>query len=482
MKQTISVFLLVFVLLGVAQAQETKYISGGIARELALGGNPGNSSMMDYTDVYLNPAWAIKYGDFVYSELGYNFAGYSASGQTIGFTYAVTSGLAVGLSVGRQEGPFFAVNSYGPQFTGTVNGHALNVDNSDYFLGGFNAVLTSAGYTAISSANLRPLQAYAAMKLAALTVGASIYRVSWSATNDYSAAPTDPVNTKEEVSAGQTGIKLGALLDMDVMLLDVSALLRINSATAKYTPPPVTPPALSNNQEIDATGTELALNARLFMKLSDKFTLVPMARFSTFGYEPEGKEAVAPGFKLLGKPVKYGRTEFEAGVGANITIPGGHVFAGLSLESISLKREVTTFIATPAASVAQDTSKTQTTKYTASVLSLPKINVGAEFDIASWLTGRLGYFKSFASRTMSYEPPGGLRKEETSGTFDYAYCPPYNLATSAQQLLSVGLGIHFDRLSFDGYLCEQWLSNGPYIVSGVGTAMFGVISMSYSFH
>jgi hypothetical protein len=297
-----------------------------------------------------------------------------------------------------------------------------------------------------------------------MTLGASFYRVSYSATQDYTA-PGNTTNTKDELSVGQTGFKAGMLLDMDVMLLDASALLRMNSATGKSTPP-----APATSDEIKATGTELALNARLFIKISDKFTFVPMARFSNFGYEPESITAGQAGSL---KPNKYGRTEIEFGVGSNITVPGGRVFAGLSLESISLKNDVTTLVGAGPA--------TQTTKYTTSVLSLPKVNLGAEFEIASWLTGRLGYFKAYATGTTSTEAPAPALKQEYTETVEFKYMPACSLAV-ADQLLSLGVGLHFDRLSIDGYLCEEWLADGIYIASGRANAMFGVLSMSYRFN
>jgi hypothetical protein len=469
MKKSISLFLLSFVLLGMVQAQETKYISGGLAREMALGGSPTNAYMMDYTDVYTNPAWAIKYSDFIYSELGYSFAGYHASGQSAGFTYAVTKGLAVGLSIGKQEGPMFGANSYGSQVGG-------NVGNSDNMLPSANSYITGFGFATISSDNWRPLQAYAALKLAGLTLGAAIYRVSYSTSRDLHSSG-DTLNTKNEASFNQTGFKVGALLDMNVMLLDVSALLRINSATGKHTPPAAVP---SGNQELNMTGTEIALNARLFMKLSDKFSLVPMARFSTFGYEPEYKYEVAAGNKLNTKPFKYSRTDFEVGVGTNITVTGGRIFAGLSMESISLKNDSTSFVG--GGLVRPAATQMQTRKYSTSVLSLPKVNLGAEFEIASWLTGRIGYFKAFASQTITDEKPSPAKKEETKYTFDLQFCPPYGTAAAADQLLSLGMGLHFDRLSIDGYLCEKWLADGPWVASGVANSMFGVLSLSYSFN
>ncbi len=475
MKRTISLFLLAFVLLGVAQAQETKSVPGGLAREMALGGSPNNAYLMDYTDVYTNPAWAVKYGDLIYSELGYSFAGYSASGQSAGFTYAVWKGLSIGLSVGKQEGPIFGQNSYGSQFGG-------NAANADNFMVPFNTILSAHGYSALSTNTLRPFQVYGALKLANLTLGLAFYRVGYSTTDDYTAAAGDATNTTDEVSIGQTGLKAGALLDMDVMLLDVSALLRINSATAKNTPP-TTPANPSPNEEVDATGTELGLNARLFMKLSDKFSLVPMARFYTFGYEPEEKsigQAVPAGDKYNSKPDKYSRTDIEFGLGSNITVNGGRVFAGLSLESISLKYVATSFVGGVTGFVPVAT-QTQTITYTNSVLSLPKVNLGAEFDIASWLTGRLGFFKAFATQTNTTEAPAPARKQESKQTFEFQYMPACSLAV-ADQLLSLGIGLHFDRLSIDGYLCEEWLADGIYIASGRANAMFGVLSMSYSFN
>jgi hypothetical protein len=477
MKKAVLFLLLVFVLCCAAQSQEIKYISGGTARQLALGGSPTNPYLMDYTNIYTNPAWAAKYGDLVYSELGYNFGTYNADGQSVGFTYAIWKGLSVGLSVGKQEGPIFAINSYGGNFGGQTA-------NSDNFIGGMDKLLTDAGtvtspFDPADIVEIRPLQLYGALKLTNLTLGLAIYRSSWSVSTE--SAGTVTVNTKDEASISQTGFKIGALLDMNALLLDVSALLRINSATAKHTPPPPVAPALSGNEEINATGTEIGLNARLFMKLNEKFTLVPMARFTTFSYEPEVKYAIPAGRKLNAKPDKYSRTDFEAGVGTNVNVPGGRLFAGLSFELFSLKHDYSTFRspATAGDLDARDTNVVQTTKNTTKIVSLPKVTIGAEFDIASWLTGRLGYFKAFASRTITTEPTGAL-KDEDSDTYNFQFYPTYGLAMN-DQLLSLGLGLHFDRFALDGYLAEGWLADGPYVLSGENNTMFCVLSMSYCF-
>jgi hypothetical protein len=472
MKQIISLLLLILVLAGVVYTQDIKYVAGGRAREMALGGSPTNPYLMDYYDVFTNPAWASKYADLVYAELGYNYGAFNAQQQTIGFTYGISSGLAIGLSVGNQEGFAFPDNSYGAQFGG-------NVTNADNMLGGINTYFTGAGFTTPSSSDWRPLQLYTAFKLGGLSVGAAIYRVGWSYSSDYLDIG-DTVHTKTEASLGQTGIKVGMLMDMNTVLLDASAMIRFNSGSGKVTPQPPPPGNLSNVYEVTATGTEIAVNARLFMKLSDKFTLVPMARFLTFGYEPEEKYAVGAGLKFNAKPDKYSRTDIEFGVGTNVNVKGGKIFAGISLESISLKHDVTTFVGT-AATIVPIATATQTSKSSVSVLSLPKLSVGAEFDIASWLTGRIGYVKAFASRTQTSEPPSVPKTEYVQTRNDIAYMPLYGSANAACQLLSLGLGFNFDRVSINGYLNEKWLADGPFISSGVANAMFGNISLSYSF-
>ena len=477
MKRTLVCFLLVFVVVGALYAQEATYVSGGTAREMALGGNPNNPYLMDYTDVLTNPAWASKYADMIYSELGYNFGAFSASQQTAGFTYAVSKGFAIGLAVGYQEGPMFSQNSFGGEFAGTTTGtvqHTIDVTNSDYLLGGVLGAMNlyGAGGLTLSSATWRPLQLYTAFKLGGLSVGAGIYRVGWSGKQDRNTG-NPATNEVDEVSFTQTGFKLGTLIDMDASLLDVSALFRLNTGDGKATPPGVT------STELSVTGTEFDVNARWFIKFTDKFSLIPMVRFYTFGYEPELSEPLPANTALDAKPDKYGHTEFEGGVGTNIALNGGKIFGGLSFESISLDHEHTVFTSGAGVTAAAGTP-TATTKYTATVTALPKLNLGAEFEIASWLTGRLGYFKSFASIDWTYEPPSPARQEENSQTFDFQFMPPYN-TSAAQQLLSVGLGLHFGRLSFDGYLTEEWLADGPYVVSGAPNPMFGVLSVSYNF-
>jgi hypothetical protein len=269
--------------------------------------------------------------------------------------------------------------------------------------------------------------------------------------------------TTDDYSFGQTGFKIGGLIDFDQLLVDGSVLLRINSATRKTTPPsPLT------SSEVAATGTEFAINARAFMRFTDKFAVVPIFRLSTFGYEPEISATPTP---APNKPNDYGRTDFELGVGSNITLGTGKVFAGVSFETISLTNNVTS----------KSGTGTVTTNNTATLTSLPKVNFGAEFDISSYITLRTGYFKAFSTLKGTTEPPSPGKTETMTKTYDYDFCPPYGTA-GTEQLLSFGLGIHYDRFNIDGYLNEQWLAEGINVLSGQANAMFGVLSLSYNFN
>ncbi len=479
MQKLLSLVLLLLMLCTILTAgDEPKYQSGGAARQLALGGSPVNYYSTDYSNVYINPAYAVQYSDLVYSELGYNFSGFNASQQVIGFNYALWKGLTIGASIGKQEGPIFSANSYG-SFVGLTNG--------DDFISGMNDFASYFGESSSlfsPSVTPRPLQLHGAFSLGGLVVGAAITRTGWSSKEDYQRLPSDPVNTVEEVSVGQTGFKAGVLIDLDALLLDASALLRLNSATSTYTAAPPLPGRQKADREINATGTEFGLNSRLFINLSQKLSIVPIARLYVFSYEPERKDTVLlnPPFKLNSKPFKYGRTDIELGIGSNIKFESGKIFAGLSFESISLKREYTTFRGFyTGAIMAPDTIAMQTTKISYTLTTFPKVNIGAEFEIASWLTGRIGYFKAFSSHTYTNEPPAPSRKTENTTSYEVQFIPSYGL-TAADQLLSLGVGIHFDRFSLDGYLCEQWLGNGPFILSGRPVSMFGLLSMSYSFN
>jgi len=313
----------------VSNAQESKSLNGGLARTAAMGGGPTNPYIMDYSDIFINPAYASKYNDLFYSDLGYSFASYSAAGQTFGWTMAMDN-LSWGINIGHREGPMFAENSYG---TGSFS-------ESDNMVGALDSYLSSLSFES-SSEPMAPFQLYGSMKMNNMTLGLAIYRAGWSSSDDgYSVLSKQ----KLDMSNNQTGIKLGMLMESSSdMSLDASLLFRLNGSSAEFTDGNTG--ASPSAAKYDASGTELGINARMFYKWSEKMTLVPLLRFTTFGYEPEVTSTPSPAIANT-KPDKYGRSEFELGIGDNIKMESGMVTVGMSVQSISLTHDVTSIVGT----------------------------------------------------------------------------------------------------------------------------------------
>ncbi len=458
MKKHFVVILLLAATVLTAQ-EKVQAIHGGTARTAALGGGPNNPYIKDYTDVFTNPAYALTYSDFLYSDIGYAFAAYSASGQYIGYTLGLNN-LAVGIAIGKREGPMFAEQSLLP----------------GSFYGSSDNMTADAQANTLPGSIIReprsPIQLYGAFKLGAMTIGASIYRSGWSQVNDGTGLG---LTTKQKLDAGQgqTGIKAGVLIELSQQItIDGAVMFRNNSSTIELTDSDTAAHTIANpsSQKYDASGSEFAVNARAIVKLSDKLEVVPQARFATFGYQPEFSQNPSVPAPANTKPNDYGRSEFEVGVGINSKFTGGMVTFGLSIQSISLKNDVTTLSGTTF----------QTTKNTASWLDLPKINVGAEYQVASWLTGRLGYFNRLSSMSTKTEPPSPATTTEVTIGQENGYTPNFGLNSASQQL-SLGLGISIDRVAIDGYMGERFLAAGPYILSGNGQDMFCIMSMSVKF-
>ncbi|MCX6137468.1 MAG: hypothetical protein NTV54_08250 [Ignavibacteriales bacterium] len=458
MKKTLALFLILALCQTLSAQEKSLAVSGGVARTAALGGGPTNPYITDYSDIYINPAEALRYIDLLYADIGYQFAGYKANGQGIGFTLG-TSGIAIGIAVGHEEGPMYQKNSYG---VGT------NYAYSDYMM---HNVTPPGGTATVMGEPLAPVQVYAGFKLGYLTLGAAFYRAGWSESIDQSGSGT------AKASNHQTGFKAGTIIGDENTYLDASLLMRFNGSSAEYSFSPAPANGLSSGK-YSVTGTEFGVNARFFMPLIDKLTIVPIGRYYTFAYEPEYSQTPAAAAGTVTKPNAYSRNELEIGVGANTAVKGGMVTIGLSMQRISLSNDVT----------AAKFGKTLTEKQKCVWFDLPKINVGAELALNSWATARFGYFKRFSTVTETIEEPAGWSSAtspsvttESSQTLEAMYAPALGMANSTDQQLSLGLGLTYDRIALDGYIADQMIGDMPYILSGKANGVFCVLSMSYKF-
>jgi len=434
MKKILALFL--FSAFALLEAQdEIIPLNGGLARTVALGGGPQNPYTKDYTDVFTNPAYALEYKDLLFSDIGYSFTQYSASGQYIGVTLAITD-FALGIAIGKREGPMFSENSYNPSFT---------------FSASDNMTAGASGRWGISVNEPKaPVQIFGAYKMEKLTLGAALYRSGWSSSGNITLIQ------KYEANQNQTGLKFGIIFEESPeRIYEGSLLARLNRSSIDISP------ANPTANSYEANGYELALNVRGFIKLNEKIDIIPRGRLGYFTYKPE--VTTTPASPFANEPNNYSKIEVEAGAAVNSKFEGGFVSVGLSVQYITLTNDITS----PSGSVLL------TEENSITWFDLPKINIGSEFEILSWLKGRLGYFKRLSTQTTTL----GTTVLETSIGNEPGYVPNLGLSAASQQL-SFGLGIAVQRVAIDGLVGERFLAAGPSILSGNVQDMFGVVSVS----
>jgi hypothetical protein len=435
-------------------------IPGGNGRMLALGGSPSNYYMEDYTNIFFNPAYLKKYSDLALVELGNGISTsspFSASNQQYGATLAVGE-VTFGLVTGRREGPMFAENSYGCTSGGSFTA-------IDYMKSALDTYLQNLSIQSTSEP-LTPIQLLSAFPLGTATVGVALYRSVWSRDDDGSGSVSSGRTCS--ASLGQFGIKAGVLYPVDsLVVVDVSGGVQMNTASADYSNSNALAPLSTSSFSV--TGFELSALGRVWYHWKPSLTIIPMVRAVLFSYEPEVKSSPQANY-LFPLPNSYSKMELELGVGIQSQWEHGIAVLGLSAQYIRLANDATSNIS----------SVPQVTRYTRTWLDLPKINAGFEFFITSWLVGRAGYTKRISSQTTRVEAPAPGAPTESTISQEPGFLPSFGLSAS-EQTVSLGLGILIERFAINGYLAEQSLMEGPYVLSGVQQSLFGIVSLSYHF-
>ncbi len=90
-----------------------------------------------------------------------------------------------------------------------------------------------------------------------------------------------------------------------------------------------------------------------------------------------------------------------------------------------------------------------------SMIVLPDVRVGVEYDLANWF-GHDVTLRAGADRMTSF----------SDGAISHSFSQNY------------GMGVGNDRVSIDGVLASGVLQNGPYIVGGVATGLFSQLSVT----
>jgi hypothetical protein len=441
-------------------SDSTAAIQGGYARTLALGGGPSNYYLNDYTDIYINPAYIRQYSNLVSVELGTGFSngsGFSSTNQFYGASFALES-VTLGLTVGKREGPMFSENSYGYQTGGYYSA-------CDYMKSALDSYLQNI-LVQSSSEPLTPLQFIAGFTLGQASIGVALYESSWSREDD--GTGTVSQGRKCSAALSQFGIKAGVLSPLnETTALDLAGCFRLNNASSDYSDKNSNAPVVESS--FSAAGYELSLIGRVFHKISPKLSIVPIARAEYFSYEPEVTSKPQSNY-LLPLPNSYSKWECELGAGLQSRWENGLAVMGLSIQYISLRNDVESFNGTVH----------QTTRYTRSWLDLPKINAGVEYSAVQWLLLRAGFFKRISVQRTRIEPPFTAPAVESSISVEPGFVPSFGLSSS-EQAISLGVGIVLGQFAFNGYLAEQMLTKGIYLLSGVQQNIFGIVSLNYRF-
>lgn len=433
-----------------AQIDDSLAVHGGLARMLALGGSPLNLFLDDRTLISVNPAFAVDHSGIAFVETGWGGGGTGFGGthQHAGALVDV-EGWTVGITFGRREGPMFAELSQGVASGGPFTGVDFMKSALDQYLQGL--------FILASNEPRAPLEVTVASRWDELRAGVSLYRSSWSRKDEGTGSVSS--GKTSSVSNSQTGIKAGVAGALaSGIVLDGVLLARLNWSTSEYTSITGSP----STSSFDATGTEISVTARVHWRTPLALQLVGVLRAEYFGYTPDVLYVPAPPDPVA-NPNDFTKQEWECAVGAVVRSARTLVSAGLGVQYIRLRND---------ASAAGN----QVTHYTRSWFDLPKVTLGAEFSLSDHFVGRAGYTRRFSEIITRTEAPG-LPPIQTTVSTETGYLPTYGL-TAADQQMSLGLGIHWNAFTLDAYLAEQVLRSGPWLLSGIQQAVFGIVSLS----
>ncbi|HUI09775.1 MAG TPA: hypothetical protein VL221_05580 [Bacteroidota bacterium] len=436
---------------------------GGEARELAMGGGPlapgglGPNIALnpfifdDPTLMLINPAYQQEYRNYAW----FNMAGGAVTGQSADGYGRQFSG--ANFAFGR-EATLGAVLSYDPSITN------LMVNQLASFV-------TSVGARAPQT-GLKPVDVFevtGSYDLGNLAVGVGImYGWSKNTTSDV-GPPVPPGSNSSELSASLFGFRAGALVDMGGgNSFDVSGALRLDKATDNESATVGTAPANPGNYS--ASTTEIQLEARLKLKMSNRVNFVPYAAFGTISGQPK-QDAPATGATSYTGSTKLSATLIAVGAGMEYHITNFYFAGGLSYKMSDLKSEVSP----PLPAIG-------TTTTTASANEFPVVNMGLEWTLLDWLTGRLGYYRTFQSVDTKTERPNGAATTEIITWNGNSTLAIGSLAGTDNNLITIGLGLHFGNFALDGTVSDQAIRRGLGLIGASDNInTFGYVTASYCF-
>ncbi len=441
---------------------------GGIARELAMGGGPlapggfGPNIALnpfiydDPTVMLLNPAYQQMYRNYAWM----NIAGGAVLSGTTGADNGYGKQFAgANFSFGKDV-TFGAVLSFDPSF-----------DNSLVTqLASFTNALRPGG----AQTGLRPVDVFevtGTYDLGSLVVGAGIM-YGWAKNDATNAtAPVPPASSSTELSASVFGVRLGVLADMGGgSSFDVSGALRLDKATDNVdgTNAAGVRADLGN---YSASGTEIQIEGRLKLKMSNRINFIPYAAFGSFSGSPK-QDAPQTGVTPFNGSVNLSAMLLSVGAGMEYKISNFYFAGGVSYRTSNFKTETTP----PSPPVVG------TTTVTNSATEIPVINMGIEWTLLDWLIGRMGYYRTFQSvGTKTERPAGGSTTEINTWTGNSSvFIGSYSGTDNS--LITLGLGLRFGNFALDGTVSDEAIRRGLGLIGAQDNInTFGYVTASYCF-
>ncbi len=379
---------------------------GGYARVFSMGDNP---YIIDPDNIKSNPAYSSLYSNFIWGDIGsYDGDALGGNGQFVGFNYSVNKTFTIGALLTRND---FNSNSIGALDPGNLV-NQINGSES-----GANVIPLNNNFQLLSS-----------IRFGNNVVGIGLSYASTA--NDFTPA----TGTGSKNSASQFGVNLGFTGDLNPNFkLDADFALSLPSAS--YEP--------ATGDKLSASNMFMSANVRAFLKLSNKFSLVPIVGFvnGTGKFEAGSQSNDLPSLMVL-----------SAGVGLSYQVEGLIISLGPSFA----------YQTTTTASVEGISPELKDSRFT-----FPAWNLGAEWYLTNWLIGRLGYVASTYSMTEQSGASATTVNENSRTGFDNGD-------------IRLGVGFRVGGFNLDATINDDVLRQGLNLIGG-GTRTFAYLSASYGF-
>jgi hypothetical protein len=409
----------------------------------------------------VNPAYQTMYKDYIWMNVGGGtLNGLSTGDNGYGNQF---SGVSFGLD---REWTVGAILSYDPSFANQVSLLLAGAPSPGFGLPPLPPFINDRGAQSIPAiANVWELMGSYDGK--DLDLGLAVmYGSSNNETKNSSSAPA--ASSETEASASVIGFRAGMNMDLGSgSEWGASAALRLDKATDKITNNPAIPTA---GGEYSAKGTEIQVQTRAKLKVSNKFSFVPYALFASISAEPK-QDAPVSGGTATTRSEKVTATAIAAGAGGEFKTSDFFLAGGLSFQYAKAKIEQSV----------PGTSSTGTLTYTA----VPVVNLGAEWWFTNWLAGRGGYYRALASTNVKGETtsPAGSGTTENITGLPHSFLAIGGFGPGNYDgIVTLGLGLRFGGFALDATVSEEALRRGFGLIGAQDNInSFGYITTSYNF-